>query len=491
MDAPLAALLLAQTLLWTWAGVASNTNFDPPGDMVEAYVWGQAWQWGYFKHPPLSAWVAGLWFAAVPESPLGYALLASLNAAIGLAGLAALAREFLPRPWVWLVVALTMLLPGFTTLAGRFNANSVLLSCWPWALALSVRLLQRGGLGNGLACGVACALTVLGKYYSGVLLVAIVAAACIAPAWRARLVTAPALLAVVAFVLCLAPHVAWLLAQSHGPLQYAQAAAGQDDLAGSMLRAVKFALAHVAFAAIAWLLLARALVAPSRGRGLWAAITAPMRPAADPVWVLAAGPILLTMLATVVVGARTAWVWGLPIGAALALLGALRAQAAGAMPDVAALWRSLTLIGVVIAVAAPLWWWREAAHEAPAVAEPREELAQAVDALWRGQSGRPLPWVSGTRALAASVAFYAASHPRYWSVWAPEIETPWVDLADLRRRGGIIVCDGGDPACERLARNWSGDRQTLRVRKSARGHDFAPRDYAVYRIEPQPERSPQ
>ena len=35
-------------------------------DVAEAFAWGQKFQLGYGKHPPLSGWVAGLWFTVFP-----------------------------------------------------------------------------------------------------------------------------------------------------------------------------------------------------------------------------------------------------------------------------------------------------------------------------------------------------------------------------------------------------------------------------------------
>ena len=35
-------------------------------DVAEAFAWGQKFQLGYGKHPPLSGWVAGLWFMFFP-----------------------------------------------------------------------------------------------------------------------------------------------------------------------------------------------------------------------------------------------------------------------------------------------------------------------------------------------------------------------------------------------------------------------------------------
>ena len=484
ITAQLWLLLLVHVALWTWVGVSSRSNFDTPGDMVEAYAWAQGWQWGYYKHPPLSAWIAGLWFSVVPESQFGYSLLAALNGAVGLAGLAVLGREFLPRPWVLLAVAVAALAPGMSTLGMRFNPNAILISSWPWALALSVRLLHRGRARDAVLCGAVWALAMLGKYYSAVLLLSMLAAALCWPAWRARLLTAPVALATAVFVLCVAPHAGWLLVQTQGPLQYAQDATGHQSTGESALRALSFALTQGVFPLLACLALSRSLVGPARRRALLAAATAPLRPSNEPTWLLAVLPIAVTMGVTMLTGARTAWVWGLAIAAGLALLAASRARNAGATLSLPRLWRTLAVIWLVIALLAPLWWQARAAFDARSVSEPREELAQAVDALWQREVGTRLPWVSGTRALAASVAFYADSHPNYWSLWNARVETPWTDLGEIASRGGMIVCEPSDEACQTLAESWSADRRGLRVAKSARGHDFAARDYVVYLIMP-------
>ena len=484
ITAQIAVLLFVHVLLWTWVGVSSRSNFDAPGDMVEAYAWSQGWQWGYYKHPPLSAWIAGLWFSVVPASQLGYSLLAALNAAVGLAGLAVLAREFLPRPWVLLVVAAASLAPGITSLAMRFNANAILISSWPWAMAFFVRLMQRGRPRDAVLCGLACALAMLGKYYSGVLLLSLLGTALCVPEWRRRLFTAPAALAVAVLAGCLAPHVVWLLSQTQGPLQYAYEATSQESHSQAIVRALNFGLAQCVFPLFAFAALRSALTGPRAGRAFVQAVFAPLRPGQDRFWLLAMLPILLTMLVTVVTEARTAWVWGLPIAAVLALLAGSRARDADADLSLPRLWRTLFVIWVSVALLSPLWWDARAATHSPAIAEPREELSMAVAKAWQTRFGRPLPEVTGTRALAASVAFYAPNHPRYWSLWNTTIETPWVTAGALHANGSAIVCDSADRACEELAEQWSADRQTLVVAKHERGFHFEPRGYALYLVPP-------
>jgi 4-amino-4-deoxy-L-arabinose transferase-like glycosyltransferase len=483
----LVLLLACHLVLWTWVGVASRSNFDTPGDMVEAYAWAQGWQWGYYKHPPLSAWVVGLWFSVVPESQFGFSLLSAFNSVVGLAGLAVLAREFLPRNWVLLTVAVASLAPGVTMLAMRFNANAVLISTWPWAVALFVRLMQRGRAVDALLCGLCCALAMLGKYYSAVLLLSLICTALCMPAWRQRLFSLPMAFAVAVFVLCMAPHVSWVLSQAHGPLQYAQAATGHESHGESVMRAFTFALAQVVFPLLAFLALRLALNGPARHRAFWAAISAPARPfgpGKQALWWLAMLPIIATMLITVATGARTASVWGLAIAAGLALLATSRARDAGASVNLRTLWKALFVIWTTIALLAPLWWHARAALNTPSVAEPREELAQALERTWRREVGGQLPFVSGTRALAASTAFYGNDHPRYWSLWNNTVETPWADAGEVLARGALIVCETADLPCQKLAQSWSAQARMVTVSKVARGFRFAPKDYVFYLMPP-------
>jgi hypothetical protein len=484
IESQVGLLVLIHLLLWTWVGISSRSNFDAPGDMVEAYTWAQGWQWGYYKHPPLSAWVAGLWFAVVPASHWGYSLLAALNSAIGLLGLAVLAREFLPKPWVLLAVAVASLAPGITTLAMRFNANAILVSTWPWAVALFVRLMQRGQARDAVLCGAVAALAMLGKYYSAVMLLSLLATALWVPAWRTRLLTAPFGLALATFAIGFTPHALWLLSQVHGPLQYAQAATGQEGHGASVMRACSFALAQCVFPLLAFLALRLALVGPARHRGFFQAALAPLRPRGDALWLLAVLPVVATMLATVITSARTASVWGLAIAFGLALLAASRARESGAVLSLPRLWRTLAVIWLLVAVLSPIWWQARASMATPAVAEPREELGHTAERIWRREVGTPLPWVSGTRALAASVAFYAADHPGYWSLWSNSIETPWVDENQIHAHGGVIVCDTADLECQSRAEAWTADRRRIAVSKFERGFQFEPVPYVFYLVPP-------
>lgn len=62
---------------------------------------------------------------------------------------------------------------SYTSLAGKFNANSQLLSLWPWAAALLLASWQEKGWRGvwfSTWLGIVAAACMLSKYYSGVFL---------------------------------------------------------------------------------------------------------------------------------------------------------------------------------------------------------------------------------------------------------------------------------------------------------------------------------
>ncbi|MGN1288363.1 MAG: hypothetical protein ACI4XG_17540, partial [Bradyrhizobium sp.] len=57
---------LVHAVLWTLILVKLKAAQDVHMDVAEAYAWGQRFLLGYGKHPPLSGWIAGVWFRIFP-----------------------------------------------------------------------------------------------------------------------------------------------------------------------------------------------------------------------------------------------------------------------------------------------------------------------------------------------------------------------------------------------------------------------------------------
>src|SRR3954447_12537535 len=56
----------AHAVLWTLVLCNLKAAQDVHMDVAEAFAWGKKFQLGYGKHPPLTGWIAGLWFRMFP-----------------------------------------------------------------------------------------------------------------------------------------------------------------------------------------------------------------------------------------------------------------------------------------------------------------------------------------------------------------------------------------------------------------------------------------
>lgn len=474
--------LLVHALVWTLAAGLSRGNLDVPGDMVENLLWGQEWQAGYAKHPPLFAWVTAAWFWLWPRSDAAYFALAALNAALGLAGVATLARRLGAAP---LPAALALAVsPLYTALAIKFNANAVLLSTWPWTAVCFVAWMQHGRARAALACGACAGLAMLGKYFSVVLLLALLGLMLVLPAWRARWRGVGPWAAALGFALVMAPHLAWLLQHDFATFGYAaQRSAG--TLGAALRRFLNYTAAQALYLLPSALLLAAAQPHGERRRALAVIGRSLLRPRDHPVpWGLALAPLAVVGVLALLLRTPMASVWGMAQWFALTALWVVALGQAGLAPRPERVMRALRVYWAVVLVGAALAGWLGARRGSELASAPRAELAQAAQAWWRARTGTPLRVVAGSPAEAGSIVFYASDPVRGWSLEAPAT-TPWLDRHQVRALGVLIVCAGDIGACDSQAEAASGAAaHTVQVHKQAWGRALPARSFRLYAVLP-------
>lgn len=478
-------LLAAHALVWAVAAWLSRGNLDIPGDMVENFVWGREWQAGYAKHPPLFAWITAAWFAVFPRTDWAYFLLSSTNAALGLGGVATLARRFVPRDTGIVATLALAVAPLYTALAIKFNANAVLLSTWPWTACCFVAWMKDGRLRQAFGCGAWAALAMMGKYFSVVLLLGLVTVLLLRPAWRARLRGPAPWLAFAAFALVLSPHMAWLAQHGFATLGYA-AQRSDGTLGAAALRYLNYCAAQVGYLLFSAGLLLFAVPAGQRGRAAATLATGSVSPRALPdLWWLTFAPLIVTGALALLAHTPMASVWGIAQWFALTTLWAALLQQAGIEIS---LRRTTTAVGVywIVVIAGSTALGHVSASRGDALAsEPRAELARAAEVLWMQRTGQPLRIVSGSAAEAGSIAFYAQGHVRWWSQEAPET-TPWLSSSQVRKAGTLIVCAGSEGGCDAQARKHVAQPpEVVTVSKRSWGRVLAPRSYRLYLMLPQ------
>lgn len=294
-----AGWLAAFAACWAWFGAWLAAGRALPGDVVEAYVWGIEFRLGYNHHPPFWAWIAGLWFEVFPHAGWSFAVLASLNAAVGLAGAWRLAGLFAGGWERRAAVLLLLATPFYTFLSFKYNANTIFLSIWPWALFAFLRSLDQLRIRSAILFGVILGAAFLSKYYALVLLLTCLLACCVHEN-RARYVRSA--LPWVSLGVCgllVLPHAVWAVENRAPPVAYIVAKTGRGllfALVNNLDFVVSAALYHcVVVGLILFSLRAGPLAILQRGRlrGGLAAMTRTGR--SRVLAVMTAAPPLLTV----------------------------------------------------------------------------------------------------------------------------------------------------------------------------------------------------
>lgn len=429
-------------------------------DTAEVVMWGHSgWALGFWKHPPFLPWIARLWFGVWPMSPLFLALLTALNMTVcawAVWRIAALDSDGQDRRVGILAILLLASVPYATGMAVKLNHNSALISMWPLTTLAFLRALDRPTLWRGVLFGLAAAAAMLTKYYSGLLLLACVAASFAQPARALAFYRAPApYAAVAAFAVAMLPHALWMREHRASSLSYAFSATvqGIEDAKHGAAMALSFAiqtpliLAPLALAGwLIWYFDRRSLAG---GR--------PHRFERQIV-ILALIPYLLTVTLTAFLNLRGAIAWAMPVFVCLPAVLAVRLGQPSAI-NLKFACRTAAVLLICIAIGGQIALRMALTRGADGIAEPRRAIAEDITQAWRSSIGTALPLVAGDQRLASAAVIFSADHPQAWPSFNP-IHAPWVDPATARKSGFVALCRAADAKCLATAAQVAGPTAT-------------------------------
>lgn len=447
--------LILHVVLWTLLGISTQPN--PPLDVIEAIAWGQHWQWGYWKHPPLGAWIAAASFN-LGGAELFY-LTTHLLYALGFYAIWRLGRDVLGA--LPALIAL-LLFEGlyYTTFAGlEFNANTVLYPFWGLCVWLYYRaVMAGGGWPVWLALGLCAGLGMLGKYVFAVLLLLLALHFLCAAERRRLLATSGPWITVAVAVLVFLPHLCWMMAHDFITLRYLTARGDElgdlPDIMEHLWLPVSFFLVQILH-----LILPLILCLMIFGLPKYADLLGRLRESAAQRYVLLVGfaPLLLAVGTGVVFGLELQDMWAAPLlfAAPLALVVLLWSPAT---------MRRLKLFSGVYFVVAALVLLAPIAVNllSPYITErgkrihfPGEMLARAHHAAWCAAGFEVPPHILGGDIwLVGNVAVFARKN------W-PEGTSPLLLIDGALDKSPWIQPD--DLTTEALAVFWMSDKRGKRI----------------------------
>jgi 4-amino-4-deoxy-L-arabinose transferase-like glycosyltransferase len=400
-----------------------------PLDTLELLGWGQEWQLGYYKHPPLGAWLGEAFLQLAGGSLSSLYLLAQLCVLITLGYVYACGRLFLDPLRAALATALLEGSYFHTFLTPNFNMNSLQLPVWAGLSYHFLCALRIGSAAHWLGFGAFAALALLSKY-SGLLLLGCCGLALLASAQgRQRLHhTAPWLGAALALLL-LAPHLTWLAQHWQLPWNYLRSFdQGGGDWTLHLHEPLRFglgALAGLLLSGVLWLSLWR------RGQ--------PAPAAHADTWLLALlvfGPLLLSILYGLISGSRLKSTWAFPFFSLIGVLwlGRIPAELARErLPRFFGVLISVVLLSCALHVGYKTRWGDSKTRFDAAA------LAEVAQSYWSRHQNGPLQIVVGNHIDSAILSGYLPDRPSML-VDGDFRLSPWLHQDDLARHGGLWIC---------------------------------------------------
>lgn len=504
--APWLVIGFATLHAWFWTFILINLKAaqDVHMDVAEAFAWGQKFQLGYGKHPPLAGWVAGLWFKLFPVTDWATYALAMATLSCGLVICWLIAIRVVDYRRAFFVVVMLALYPIFNFKGFKYNPDLLQLVTLPLLVLAYLNAFEKRSARSGLWLGLAGALALMTKYWVLTMIGAIGLAALIHPDRLLFLRSWAPWVAIVTLVVAMIPHLVWLKEVDFVPLTYAGDVYGLSSRAQSAelvlgyidhnlaLLAVSVVLAALALALRPrwWVTLVRqplALLTQPWSRGPNAGVNLSQ---ALNVWIIqivvAIGPPLGGLFFTVYM--KTDWGISLFFLTPLALVAipALRLHKI-ALFSIVAIWFVATLATLL---ASP----RIAAYEMslnPNGASgygARSQLARQLTQEWHARFNTRWAVVAGTTEIGEPMTFYSPDHPAPFTpgeVWSSGLTS----LEEAKRLGFIGVCDTTDgrlPACEAWMAANAGDAEQVAIttQRFFQGHPGPAITWKVYIVPP-------
>ena len=219
----------AHLIIWTLIPTISNINL--PLDTIEALAWGNNLDWGYNKHPPLSAWFTELFFRIFGNQDWSYYLLSQLFIISSFIIVWRFSFDFFKNQTHCLISVL--LLEGicfYNFTSPEFNVNVCQLPFWALTVYFCWKGLKQNDITSWLFFGLFAALGILSKYIFVYLLFAL--ASFFIFLIIKRELNFKFLVSLISFFIILSPHLIWLVEHDYTTINYAIFRSFDDPLTG-------------------------------------------------------------------------------------------------------------------------------------------------------------------------------------------------------------------------------------------------------------------
>lgn len=414
---------------------------NAPLDVVEGFVWGHEMQWGYYKHPPLQAWLLQLVTHVFGNSGFGYFGLSALCTAIALWAIYRTGRLFASRTKALIATLLCEGILYFNFLATEFNPNVLQLMTWALASYAFAKAILQDKLKYWMLLGVFFALGCYAKY--SIVLLGIGFGLFILAQKETRYYLASykpylsLVLSVTMTVALLFPHTLWLFEHDFLPFTYAisrseEAATWLDRLYFPLKFTLSQILDMVPMFALASMLFNVKHPAPRQANLRKRLLT-----------LLAFAPLVLSFVLFLLTGHKPLDMWGMPYLSFIPLWIVVNAPMEFSKQKLAPFsiaWGCVFTLALSAfyfsVVLAPSYGFKPIRGHFPGA-----ELSRLMHQKWQEATGQPLTFIVSDSWVGGNIALYAPDiHKRpHVFIDGDTANSPWINTDDLVKKGALVV----------------------------------------------------
>ncbi len=431
--------LLVYFLIWSIvpAFIASSV----PLDVSEGINWGQEWQWGYYKHPPLSSWILYSFYKLFGH--IGPYLLSQICVLLTLLIMYQLGKKIWSPNVALLGSALTLAVVYYTYPSLEFNHNVAQFPIWAGLYLFFYQALTRNRLIDWLLLGVLGGLGMLTKY-SVIFLLLPMALYLLLPRQWPLLKQPQPWIAAFTMLAIFAPHLYWLMMNDWLPLSYAN---GRSHDVGEEANNLARHFSWLSFIIAQFIVHIPLLLMLVFNRKRLVGISnykQSLPVGASLLWYMWFSPIVVLVVLSLIFGIGLRDMWGMPMWALSGLLAAsFIAPAAQAVMDIKL--RKALVIWLTLATALTIVYvgvGDKIRHKPSRMQWPEQALAAQAQKTWQSLSSCQLDSVSGDRWLGALVAMNDGFPSQMISGSASH--SPWMSAERIQQHGTLAMWQDGD-----------------------------------------------
>jgi|TARA_B110000881_G_scaffold197437_1_gene193549 4-amino-4-deoxy-L-arabinose transferase-like glycosyltransferase len=414
-------------VIWTLVPFFSNENL--PLDVIEALAWGSNLDWGFEKHPPLSAFFPEIFYQLFGTQDWAYYLLSQIFIIFSFIVIFKLAKEFLKNEThalisVFLLEAIYFY--NFTT--PEFNVNICQIPFWSLTIYYSWQSFKNNKIHNWILFGFFAALGILSKYLFIYLLISITFFF-IYYLIKNKKFNFKYFIPIIVFLLILSPHLMWLVENNYKTITYGleRTNIGDNTYLNHFIYPLKFILKQIGVLLPFFILLSLTLkkfkfkIKKSDEKSIFLIF-------------ITLVPFLLMVITSLVFVANIRTMWMTPFYLFFGLFFIYHFESS---VNLNSLKKFMTCFLFIFILSPVIYLYISLSKDNKRTDYPGKEIARLIQNRWNKNFKNNIAIVVGDEWLAGNLSYHLQSRPRWFNNFNPQSK-------DLKIEGGVIYVGNAD-----------------------------------------------